>query len=100
MDQWFQSYSSTVLKDFQNNIKTKNAVFFLAVSHNQCSRLPTDPARSQPICGSRTRIRVAQWENAFTRCQSLSKSRANFDAIRLVQARFSKFIPYFKVNRV
>ena len=25
----------------------RNAFLFLTVSHNQCSRLPTDPARSQ-----------------------------------------------------
>ncbi len=43
------------LKDSQNNRKQKKCIpfsgcfFFLAVSHNQCCRLSTDPARSQHI---------------------------------------------------
>ncbi len=30
---------------------------------------------------SRTCVKVTQWENMFTRCQSKSKSHANFDAM-------------------
>ncbi len=41
---WFQGYEQ--LKDSQNNRKQKE---ILAISHNQCCRLPTDPARSQHI---------------------------------------------------
>ena len=41
-DQWFQSYEQ--LKDCQNK---RNSFLFLAISHNQRSRLPTDSARSQ-----------------------------------------------------
>ncbi len=48
-DQWFQSYEQ--LKDSQNNRKQtkRNAFLFLATSHNQCSWLQTDSARSQRI---------------------------------------------------
>ena len=45
--QWFQGYEQ--LKGFQNN---RNSFLFLAISHNQCCRLPTDPARSQHILSS------------------------------------------------
>ncbi len=46
-DQWFQSYTNwKILKTIENK---RNSFLFLAVSHNQCSRLPTDPARSQHI---------------------------------------------------
>ncbi len=46
-DQWFQSYSNwKILKTIENK---RIAFLFLPVSHNQCSRLPTDPARSQHI---------------------------------------------------
>ena len=44
------------------------------------------------ICGSRTRFRVMQWENVFTRCQSLSKSCAKVDAIRLIRARLASLL--------
>ncbi len=38
-DHWFQSYSEwKILKTIENK---RNAFLFLAVSHNQCSRLPT-----------------------------------------------------------
>ncbi len=44
---WFQSYSNwKILKTTENK---RNTSLFLAVSHNQCTRLPTDPARSQHI---------------------------------------------------
>ena len=43
--QWFQSYSNwKILETIDNK---RNAFLFLSVTHNQCSRLPTDPARSQ-----------------------------------------------------
>ncbi len=45
--QWFQSYDQ--LKDSQNNRKQKKCLF-LAISHNQCSWLLTDSARSQHKC--------------------------------------------------
>ncbi len=35
-----------VLRTIENN---RNSFLFLAISHNQCCRLPTDPARSQQI---------------------------------------------------
>ncbi len=42
-DQWFQSYSNwKILKTVENK---RNGFLFLAVSHNQCSRLPIDPAK-------------------------------------------------------
>ncbi len=43
-DQWFQSYSNW--KTLRTTENKRNAFVFLAVSHNQCCRLPTDPARS------------------------------------------------------
>ena len=47
-DQWFQSYSNwKILKTIENK---RNAFLFLALSHNRCCRLLTDPARSQHIC--------------------------------------------------
>ena len=47
-DQWFQSYSNwKILKTIENK---RNAFLFLAVSHDQCFQLPTDPTRSQHIC--------------------------------------------------
>ncbi len=46
-DQWFQSYSNwKILKTIENK---RNSSLFLAVSHSQCSRLLTDPTRSQHI---------------------------------------------------
>ena len=43
----FQSYSnSKILKTIENR---RNAFLFLAVSHNQWARFPTDPARLQHI---------------------------------------------------
>ncbi len=49
-DQWFQSYSNwKILKTIENK---RNAFLFLAVSHNQCSRIRTDPTRSQHLCCS------------------------------------------------
>ena len=46
-DQWFQSYSNwKILKTIENK---RNAFLFLAVSHNQCSPLLTDPGRLQHI---------------------------------------------------
>ena len=47
LDQWFISYKQ--LKDSQNNTKQRNSFLFLAMSHNQRSRLLIDPARSQHI---------------------------------------------------
>ena len=42
---WFQRYCNwRILKTLK---KTKEIHFFLTVSHNQCSRLPTDSARLQ-----------------------------------------------------
>ena len=41
-DQWFQSYEQILeeqLKDSQNNRKPKKKILFLAISHNQYSRL-------------------------------------------------------------
>ena len=54
----------------------------------------TDPFVSEweIICESRMRVRVTLWENALTRCQSQSKSRANFDAIRLIRARWASLL--------
>ncbi len=40
--QWFQGYEQ--LRGSQNN---RNSFLFLAISHNQCCRPPTDPARLQ-----------------------------------------------------
>ncbi len=46
-DQWFQSYSNwKVLRTIENK---RNGFLFLAISHNQCSWLLTDPAWSQHI---------------------------------------------------
>ncbi len=45
--QRFQSYISwKILKTIENK---RNVFLFLAVPHNQCYRLPTDPAKSQHI---------------------------------------------------
>ena len=44
--QWFQMSNWRVLRTIENN---RNSFLFLATSHNQCCRLPTDPARSQHI---------------------------------------------------
>ena len=35
-----------ILRTLENN---RNSFLFLAISHNQCCRLPTDPARSQRV---------------------------------------------------
>ena len=48
LNQWF--YEVIAMERSSKQQKTKrNAFFFLAGSHNQCYRLPTDPARSQHI---------------------------------------------------
>ncbi len=46
--QWFQGYEQLkVLRTIENN---RYSFLFLAISHNQCCRLLTDPARSQQKC--------------------------------------------------
>ena len=59
-DQWFQSYEQ--FKDSQNKTKEINSLV-LAVSHNQCSRLPTDPARFQHICKALYVFEKKSWRN-------------------------------------
>ncbi len=64
-DQWFQSYSNwKILKTIENK---RNAFLFLSVSQNQCSRLPTEPARSQHIL----RILCAMYLLTFCACHVL-----------------------------
>ncbi len=56
-----------ILKDSLNNSKNKrNWFLFLAISHNQCSWLPTDSARSQHIlCCQYCQTVIQQSKNFF-----------------------------------
>ena len=67
---WFHSYSnSEILKTIEN----KRNPFLSDVSHNQCSRLLTDPARSQHnICHNQA-YGTSQYHNSKTKTNKQNK---------------------------
>ncbi len=103
LDQWCQSYEQ--LKGSQNNRKQKKYLFFfMAISHNQCSRLPTDPARSQ----HKSKFTEATWAvgpktRVFYLFEVLNRQKAchlnpSFSTYAYTNLLLAKWIliPYFK----
>ncbi len=64
----------------------------LACLHSITTRTGTFVSEWEIICESRTHIRVTQWENKFTRCQSQSNSCAHFDAIHMMRTHLASLL--------
>ena len=62
----------TAIDDSQINRNKTNVFLFLSVSHNQCSKLPTDPARSQHIMSTQPVTMGVDWHTEIGRIMKVS----------------------------